>query len=114
MGHQFLLLGHFESKEPTVLISPSLNTGIDLRDDRARFAIIVKVPYPSKGDRWTDVRRERDSAWYNWLTGLKLVQAYGRTCRNKDDWAITYILDSAFTGFVRRNRMPKWFIEAIK
>lgn len=85
-----------------------------MRNDRARFVIIVKVPYSSKGDRWTDVRRERDPAWYNWLTALKLVQAYDRTCRNKDDWAITYILDSAFPGFVRRNRMPKWFIEAIK
>jgi hypothetical protein len=32
-----------------VLISPSFNTGLDLKDDYARFQIIVKVPYPNKG-----------------------------------------------------------------
>jgi Rad3-related DNA helicase len=40
---------HFMSKKPTVLISPSFNTGLDLKDDYARFQIIVKVPYPNKG-----------------------------------------------------------------
>ena len=105
---------HFESDRPSVLISPSMRLGLDLKDDRSRFQIIVKVPYPSKSDRWTDVKRERDSAWYNWQAALSLVQAYGRSVRSKDDWAYTFVLDSAFESFVKRNKLPNWFTEAIK
>lgn len=76
-------------------------------------SILQAIPYPSKGDRWTDVKRDRDSAWYNWQTALALVQAYGRSVRSKDDWAYTFILDSAFDGFISRNKLPTWFTEAI-
>jgi ATP-dependent DNA helicase DinG len=39
--------------KPTVLISPSLYMGLDLKDDLTRFQIIIKVPYPYLGDRAT-------------------------------------------------------------
>jgi ATP-dependent DNA helicase DinG len=42
---------HFKSSKPTVLISPSLHLGLDLKDDLSRFQIITKVPYPSLGDQ---------------------------------------------------------------
>jgi hypothetical protein len=47
---------------------------------------------------------------------LRLVQAYGRSVRSKDDWARTYVLDSAFLPFVRKNKniLPHWFIQAIQ
>jgi Rad3-related DNA helicase len=101
---------------PTVLISPSLHTGLDLKDELSRFQIITKVPYPNKGDRWTDAKRKMDTDWYYWQTALKLIQAYGRSVRSKDDWAKTYILDSAFGYFVKRNReiIPDWFVQAIR
>jgi len=38
---------HFKTSKPTVLISPSLHLGLDLKDDLSRFQIITKVPYPS-------------------------------------------------------------------
>src|SRR5919202_5753538 len=102
--------------KPTVLISPSLHTGLDLKDELSRFQIITKVPYPNKSDRWTNAKREVDSDWYYWQTALKLIQAYGRSVRSKDDWARTYILDSAFGYFVKKNKaiLPSWFIQAIK
>jgi ATP-dependent DNA helicase DinG len=105
---------HFISRRPTVLISPSLHTGLDLKDDRSRFQILVKVPYPNKGDRWINAKMRIDPDWYNWQTKLRLVQAYGRSVRSKDDWAKTYVLDSSFGDFVRKNRLPDWFTEAIK
>lgn len=74
---------------------------------------MVKVPYPSTKDRWIDAKRKRYNGWYNWHTSIKLVQAYGRSVRSKDDWAKTYILDSAFKMFVYRNKLPKWYTEAI-
>jgi ATP-dependent DNA helicase DinG len=101
--------------KPTVLISPSLHTGLDLKDELSRFQIIIKVPYPNKSDRWTNAKRNMDAEWYYWQTALKLIQAYGRSVRSKDDWAKTYILDSAFGYFVKRNKgiLPSWFIQAI-
>lgn len=100
--------------KPTVLISPSLFEGLDLKDDLSRFQIIVKIPYPNKGDRWTDAKRERDSGWYNWNTTLRLVQSYGRSIRSENDYAKTFILDSGFSRFIEKNRVPQWFKEAIK
>jgi ATP-dependent DNA helicase DinG len=107
---------HLKSSKPTVLISPSLHLGLDLKDDLSRFQIITKVPYPSLGDRWIDEKRKRSEQWYTWQTALRLVQGYGRSVRSKDDWATTYVLDSAFGSFVRRNKniLPHWFIEAIQ
>ena len=102
--------------KPTVLISPSLHTGLDLKDELSRFQIITKVPYPNKSDRWTNAKRVVDSEWYYWQTALKLIQAYGRSVRSKDDWARTYILDSAFGYFIKKNKdiLPSWFLLAIK
>jgi hypothetical protein len=107
---------HFTSSKPTVLISPSLHLGLDLKDDLSRFQIITKVPYPSLGDRWIDEKRKRSEQWYTWQTALRLVQGYGRSIRSKDDWAKTYVLDSVFGPFVRKNEhiLPDWFIQAIQ
>lgn len=46
---------------------------------------------------------------------LKLIQAYGRSIRSKDDWAKTYVLDSGFISFVETNAgmFPNWFTQAI-
>ena len=107
---------HINSVKPTVLISPSLHTGLDLKGELSRFQIITKVPYPNKGDRWINAKRHVDEDWYYWQTALKLAQAYGRSIRSKEDWAKTYILDSAFGYFLNKNRnvLPKWFIQAIR
>jgi ATP-dependent DNA helicase DinG len=107
---------HANSIKATVLISPSLYTGLDLKDDLSRFQIIVKVPYPDLGDRWINEKRKASGHWYNWQTALRLVQGYGRSIRSKDDWAETYVLDSAFGPFVSKNKniLPNWFIQAIQ
>jgi Rad3-related DNA helicase len=107
---------HAESKKPTVLISPSLHTGLDLKDQLSRFQIITKVPYPNIADKWTSEKRKINNEWYYWQTALRLVQAYGRSIRSKDDWAKTYVLDSAFNYFIKVNYniLPKWFLLAIR
>ena len=97
-----------------MLISPSVHTGLDLKGDLSRFQILVKVPYPSLGDRWIKKKQTRDGGkWYRWQTVLKTVQAYGRSVRSKDDCAKTYLLDSSFDDFIRSNKFPGWFLEAI-
>ena len=106
---------HYSSKKPTVLISPSLHLGVDLKDDFSRFQIIVKVPYPDLTDKRILKMKERDPKWYTWNTVLRLVQAYGRSVRSKEDHATTYLLDSSISFLLKNAQdiVPKWFTEAI-
>jgi ATP-dependent DNA helicase DinG len=53
---------HISATKPTVLISPSLHLGLDLKDDLSRFQVITKVPYLSLGDRWINEKRKRNKA----------------------------------------------------
>ncbi|MBD0359640.1 MAG: hypothetical protein ICV56_02885 [Nitrososphaeraceae archaeon] len=110
-----MLEKHYKSSKPTVLISPSLYLGVNLKDDLSRFQIIVKVPYPDLTDRKIFVMKQRDPNWYTWNTILKLVQAYGRSIRSKEDFANTYILDSSITYLLKQAKemSPKWFSDAI-
>jgi len=99
----------------SVLISPSLYQGVDLKDDLARFQVIVKVPYSDLSDKRTQVKMHRDRGWYDWQTALRLVQTYGRSVRSETDSAVTYVLDSNFTGFVNSHKelFPAYFLEAL-
>jgi ATP-dependent DNA helicase DinG len=110
-----ILQKHSQTTKPTVLISPSLYLGVDLKDYLSRFQIIVKVPYPDLTDRKISAMKERDPNWYNWNTILRLIQAYGRSIRSKEDFANTYILDSSISYLIRnaREMLPKWFSDAI-
>jgi ATP-dependent DNA helicase DinG len=76
----------------------------------------VKVPYADLGDRWIDEKRKCNEQWYIWQTALRLVQGYGRSIRSKEDYAVTYVLDSGFQNFVKRNKniLPDWFTQAIQ
>ena len=107
---------HVDTIKPTVLISPSLYIGLDLKDDLSRFQIITKVPYPDLGDRWINEKRKISGQWYTWQTALRLVQGYGRSIRSKEDYAVTYVLDSGFENFVKKNKniLPDWFTQAIQ
>jgi Rad3-related DNA helicase len=99
----------------SVLISPSLFQGVDLKDEMSRFQVVVKVPYPDLSERRTMVKLRRDSAWYDWQTALRLVQTYGRSVRSETDHAVTYVLDSNFMRFVEAHRelFPAYFLEAL-
>ncbi len=102
--------------DASVLISPSLYQGVDLKDDLSRFQIIVKVPYPDLSHRRITVKLQRDREWYYWQTALRLVQTYGRSVRSEQDHAVTYVLDSNFTSFVNmhHNLFPEFFLDALK
>ena len=110
-----ILQKHYNNSKPTVLISPSLYLGIDLKDNHSRFQIIVKVPYPDLTDRRISVMKQRDPNWYSWNTILKIVQAYGRSIRSQEDFANTYILDSSISYLLKQTKemSPKWFSDAI-
>ena len=104
---------HLRTEDQTVLVSPSMMTGIDLKDDLSRFQIILKVPFPHLGSTKIKKRLETNSDWYNWKTLIEIMQSYGRSVRNDEDWAETYILDSCFDQ-VLNNQIPEYFRKALK
>lgn len=98
-----VLRKHMTSKEPTILLSPSMTEGVDLVDDASRFQIICKIPYPYLGDKLVKKRMNKWRWWYSLQTAKTIVQSVGRSIRSEEDHAVTYILDSDFQKFYSRN-----------
>lgn len=98
------LLKFKESSEPLVLVSPSMNEGVDLPGDLCRFQIIYKLPYPDLGDKQIRLRANADADWYDYKTALALIQTYGRGMRFEDDSCTTYFIDSRIGEFVKNDR----------
>lgn len=114
-NNEELLKQHSLSSDPTVLVSPSLTYGVDLKDDLARFQIIVKLPFLPLSSKRIKKMFELDKTWYENKMLNSIVQAAGRATRSKDDHSVTYILDGNFINIIRRsgNRLPKHFIDRI-
>jgi len=107
-----MLKFHVESNDPTVLLSPSMMEGVDLRDDHSRFQIICKIPFPYLGDLVVQKRMEKNQFWYPYMTAKSVIQSLGRSIRNENDFAISYILDSDWERFYKMNKsmFPKDFL----
>jgi len=107
---------HISSELPTILVSPSMMNGVDLKDDLSRFQIILKIPYPNIKSKKIKKRQKDNKDWYNWKTVVDLIQSYGRSVRSDEDWAETYILDSSLSNIMKFNYkyLPRYFTDAIK
>ena len=108
------LTEHLTSTLETVLVSPSMINGVDLKDEYSRFQVILKVPFPNLLSTKIKKRLETRKEWYNWKSLVDLLQAYGRSIRNDDDWAETYILDECFDQILENNNVPQYFLDALK
>lgn len=107
---------HMTAGRDTVIISPSLSEGIDLKGDLSRFQIICKVPYPFLGDKIVKKRMLKNKSWYPYQTAKTIVQSVGRSIRNENDHAATYILDSNWGHFFNKNKalFPESFKKCIQ
>ena len=99
-----VLKKHLQSKDPTVLISPSMMEGVDLYDDLSRFQIVCKIPFPYLGDLVVKKRMDKNKFWYPYMTAKLVIQSLGRSIRNESDFAVSYILDSDWERFYKNNR----------
>ena len=110
-----ILNKHYNSKEPTVVVSPSLTHGVDLKDDLGRFCIVVKLPFLPLGDKRIKKLSQIDAEWYQNQMLNTLVQMCGRTTRSKNDYSATYILDgNAFRIIPNvKDKLPSHFLERI-
>jgi Rad3-related DNA helicase len=107
-----ILEKHINSKEPTVLVTPSMTEGVDLKGELSRFQIICKIPYPYLGDKLVQKRMKKWSWWYPLQTAKTIIQSLGRSIRSADDYAISYILDSDWHRFY--NQQTGMFPEAFR
>lgn len=107
---------HYNSQQPTVLVSPSLMTGLDLKDEYSRFQVLLKMPYPNLGSEKVKKRMETMKDYYGLTTVRTIIQSYGRSIRSMEDWADTYVLDGCFADILKWSGhwIPKWIKDAIK
>ena len=104
------------ASDPTgVLLSSSLWEGVDLKDDLSRFQIIAKVPYPNYKEKRTKAKMDKFPLWYTSQTLTKLLQGFGRSIRSNDDWAKTYVLDTAVNNvfFKAQQMIPKAYYDVL-
>ena len=104
------------ASDPTgVLLSSSLWEGVDLKDDLSRFQIIAKVPYPNYKEKRTKAKMDKFPLWYTSQTLTKLLQGFGRSIRSDEDWAKTYVLDTAANNvfFKAQQMIPKAYYDVL-
>ncbi len=111
-----VLFKHCNNPQPTILLSPSMSEGVDLKGDASRFQIICKIPYPYLGDKLVSKRMNKWDWWYSLQTAKTIVQSVGRSVRSPEDHAVTYILDAGWNYFWSKNKniFPKDFNRCIK
>jgi Rad3-related DNA helicase len=111
-----MLRMHFDSEEPTVMVSPSMDTGVSFDHDKSRFQIIAKVPYPSLGSQKNKLRQKNNPEWYSYRTVSGIIQMAGRSVRSETDWADTIIIDGSFGDVIKYSGylIPDWIQDAIK
>lgn len=112
-NNESLLELHKKSENPTILVSPSLDTGISLDDELGRFQIIIKSPYLPLGSKRIKKMFEKNPKLYSMKMLDKLIQMSGRCTRSMDDYSVTYILDGVAVDAIMRekNHLPKHFLE---
>lgn len=102
---------HVSTHLPTVLVSPSMTHGVDLKGDLGRFQIITKVPYLPTGSKRIARLFKEDFSWYQNQMLSSLIQASGRCTRTSEDESTTYIVDGSIAGVITRcwDILPKYF-----
>ena len=109
-----ILNEHGNSSKPTVLASPSLSFGVDLKGDAARFCIVIKCPWPDLGDVRVREMSKNDYKWYTNKMFTTFIQQCGRCTRDEKDYSYTYVIDG---GGIRKllpdysKLLPKYFID---
>lgn len=108
---QSTLQGFFDAKDTNqVLISPNIDQGVDFKEDRARFQIILRIPYPSIQSQYSKDLIEKSFQDYNLLALTVWGQQIGRVNRSDGDYGATFLMDQRFNKFISKNSglIPDW------
>lgn len=114
------LLMFKESSRPLIMVSPSMERGISLDDEQARFLIVAKCPYESLKDKKVSQRLYASGAigklWYRSVTIQNLIQSMYRGVRSKEDYCDIYLIDEQIKRLIFENLklIPKFIRESIQ
>jgi len=110
-----MLKRHEDNQGPTILLSPSMTEGVNLKGDLSTLQILVKTPWPYYGNVLLQERIKKYPNYYVMLTALTILQAYGRSIRSDTDKADNYCLDAGTHHFIYNNQsiFPPWFLKAV-
>jgi ATP-dependent DNA helicase DinG len=99
-----------------VLVSPRAMEGVDLKGDRSEFQVFVKIPFLNWGDQRVRERARANKTWYALTAAINLIQGCGRSVRNMNDIAPTYILDTRWSWWFQANEklFPPYFKDALR
>lgn len=116
VSNEQILETHKNTDAPTILVSPSMTHGVDLKGKLGEFQIIMKAPYLPLGDERIKMKFEKDKAWYMNAMLSTLIQMCGRCNRSAEDYSVTYILDGNILDAIRRcsKKLPKYFLDRFK
>lgn len=115
LNNQELLEMHSSRNDGTILLSPSMTTGVDLENDLSRFQLMVKLPFLSLGDIRVKTKADLDDMWYQTQMWMTILQSAGRSTRSVDDYCHSYIIDSSFPYFYGKfkNKLPDHFTKRL-
>ena len=105
----------YRADDHPVFLSPICQQGVDFKYDRARFQILLRVPFLNTSDSFVGYQVENDYPWYNHQALVNFGQMIGRVNRAPDDFGVTILMDERFGKFLSKNRtvLPKWLNDAI-
>lgn len=111
-------LAQFRNTPGAVMFAPSLDRGIDLKDEDCRVCVVAKMAFPNLGDKQISARLHSKGGqlWYAVQTIRSLVQSTGRGVRHADDYCTTYIVDRQFVSNVwksNKHLLPGWWRESV-
>lgn len=109
-------IARYLKRKPSVLVSPSATTGIDLPYDECEYAIIAKIPYPDMRSKAMKARMKKDRDYPAYLAAQVMVQASGRGMRAEDDQQETLVVDGNWGWFMRKYSAftPRWWRAAVR
>jgi Rad3-related DNA helicase len=111
-----VLKAFMASKGDKILVASGMAEGIDLKDDLARFQVIVMLQFPSLQDDVMQWMAREHPRRYRWMAIRNLIQQAGRIVRTETDYGVTYVIGSEMNkGFFMETRdmWPEWFVKAM-
>jgi Rad3-related DNA helicase len=105
-----------KSEGNQILMACGMGEGIDLVGEDFQWQVIAKIIFPSLADPLQKHFLEKDPLVYVLETVRTTIQQSGRICRTPTDYGVTYILDSSFDNFYRRNfkLFPEYFKRSLQ
>lgn len=106
-----------ENDDDSVLLSPSVERGVNLPYDKCRFVICAKMSFANLGDAVVSRRLHSGpigQLWYLSTAMLNIMQSCGRGVRAADDFCVAYLIDQQIERVYQQypSLWPSWFREA--